>query len=67
MWPAGNTTAGVDRGHHRGRCGLGCDDGHDQRRRPAVLLYLLSGNDPPQVNRANIVTYYFLNAVPADS
>jgi hypothetical protein len=25
-----------------------------------VLLYLLSGNDPPQVNRANIVTYYFL-------
>ncbi len=27
---------------------------------PPVLLYLLSGNDPPQVNRANIVTYYFL-------
>jgi uncharacterized membrane protein YfcA len=25
-----------------------------------VLLYLLSGNDPPRVNRANIVTYYFL-------
>ncbi len=27
---------------------------------PPVLLYLLSGNDSPQVNRANIVTYYFL-------
>ena len=27
---------------------------------PPVLIYLLSGNDPPQVNRANIVTYYFL-------
>ena len=27
---------------------------------PPVLLYLLSGNDPPRVNRANIVTYYFL-------
>jgi uncharacterized membrane protein YfcA len=27
---------------------------------PPVLLYLLSGNDPPAVNRANIVTYYFL-------
>ncbi|MBS0538849.1 MAG: sulfite exporter TauE/SafE family protein [Proteobacteria bacterium] len=27
---------------------------------PPVLLYLLSGNDPPSVNRANIVTYYFL-------
>jgi uncharacterized membrane protein YfcA len=27
---------------------------------PPVLLYLLSGNDPPQVNRANVVTYYFL-------
>ncbi|UYN96641.1 MAG: sulfite exporter TauE/SafE family protein [Enhydrobacter sp.] len=27
---------------------------------PPVLLYLLSGTDPPQVNRANIVTYYFL-------
>ena len=27
---------------------------------PPVLLYLLSGNDPPLVNRANIVTYYFL-------
>ena len=27
---------------------------------PPVLLYLLSGNDPPQVNRANIVSYYFL-------
>lgn len=27
---------------------------------PPVLLYLLSGNDAPQVNRANIVTYYFL-------
>jgi uncharacterized membrane protein YfcA len=27
---------------------------------PPVLLYLLSGNDTPQVNRANIVTYYFL-------
>jgi uncharacterized membrane protein YfcA len=27
---------------------------------PPVLLYLLSGNDPPQVTRANIVTYYFL-------
>jgi uncharacterized membrane protein YfcA len=27
---------------------------------PPVLLYLLSGNDPPHVNRANIVTYYFL-------
>jgi uncharacterized membrane protein YfcA len=27
---------------------------------PPVLLYLLSGNDPPEVNRANIVTYYFL-------
>jgi uncharacterized membrane protein YfcA len=25
-----------------------------------VLLYLLSGNDRPEVNRANIVTYYFL-------
>jgi uncharacterized membrane protein YfcA len=27
---------------------------------PPVLLYLLSGDDSPQVNRANIVTYYFL-------
>jgi uncharacterized membrane protein YfcA len=27
---------------------------------PPVLLYLLSGDDPPKVNRANIVTYYFL-------
>jgi uncharacterized membrane protein YfcA len=27
---------------------------------PPVLLYLLSGKDPPEVNRANIVTYYFL-------
>ena len=27
---------------------------------PPVLLYLLSGEDPPAVNRANIVTYYFL-------
>ncbi|HKV15081.1 MAG TPA: sulfite exporter TauE/SafE family protein [Reyranella sp.] len=27
---------------------------------PPVLLYLLSGNDSPKVNRANIVTYYFL-------
>jgi len=27
---------------------------------PPVLLYLLSGKDPPAVNRANIVTYYFL-------
>jgi uncharacterized membrane protein YfcA len=27
---------------------------------PPVLLYLLSGKDPPSVNRANIVTYYFL-------
>ena len=27
---------------------------------PPVLVYLLSGNDPPAVNRANIVTYYFL-------
>jgi uncharacterized protein len=27
---------------------------------PPVLLYLLSGNDSPRVNRANIVTYYFL-------
>jgi uncharacterized membrane protein YfcA len=27
---------------------------------PPVLLYLLSGNDSPAVNRANIVTYYFL-------
>jgi uncharacterized membrane protein YfcA len=27
---------------------------------PPVLLYLLSGNDTPAVNRANIVTYYFL-------
>lgn len=27
---------------------------------PPVLLYLLSGNDRPEVNRANIVTYYFL-------
>jgi uncharacterized membrane protein YfcA len=27
---------------------------------PPVLLYLLSGNDPPHINRANIVTYYFL-------
>jgi uncharacterized membrane protein YfcA len=27
---------------------------------PPVLLYLLSGNDPPLVNRANIVSYYFL-------
>src|SRR5260370_8794394 len=27
---------------------------------PPVLLYLLSGNDPPLVNRANVVTYYFL-------
>ena len=27
---------------------------------PPVLLYLLSGNDSPVVNRANIVTYYFL-------
>jgi uncharacterized membrane protein YfcA len=27
---------------------------------PPVLIYLLSGNDPPAVNRANIVTYYFL-------
>ncbi|MBS0224394.1 MAG: sulfite exporter TauE/SafE family protein [Proteobacteria bacterium] len=27
---------------------------------PPVLLYLLSGNDPPDVNRANIVTYCFL-------
>ena len=27
---------------------------------PPVLLYLLSGEDPPEVNRANIVTYYFL-------
>jgi uncharacterized membrane protein YfcA len=27
---------------------------------PPVLLYLLSGNSPPRVNRANIVTYYFL-------
>lgn len=27
---------------------------------PPVLLYLLSGKDSPQVNRANIVTYYFL-------
>jgi uncharacterized membrane protein YfcA len=27
---------------------------------PPVLLYLLSGRDAPQVNRANIVTYYFL-------
>jgi uncharacterized protein len=27
---------------------------------PPVLLYLLSGSDPPLVNRANIVTYYFL-------
>jgi uncharacterized membrane protein YfcA len=27
---------------------------------PPVLLYLLSLNDPPNVNRANIVTYYFL-------
>src|SRR5690349_15244871 len=27
---------------------------------PPVLLYLLSGNDPPAINRANIVTYYFL-------
>ncbi len=27
---------------------------------PPVLLYLLSGKDPPRVNRANIVTYYFL-------
>ncbi len=27
---------------------------------PPVLLYLLSGNDSPTVNRANIVTYYFL-------
>ena len=27
---------------------------------PPVLLYLLSGNDSPSVNRANIVTYYFL-------
>jgi uncharacterized membrane protein YfcA len=27
---------------------------------PPVLIYLLSFNDPPNVNRANIVTYYFL-------
>jgi uncharacterized membrane protein YfcA len=27
---------------------------------PPVLLYLLSGEDSPAVNRANIVTYYFL-------
>ena len=27
---------------------------------PPVLLYLLSGNDPPAVTRANIVTYYFV-------
>jgi len=27
---------------------------------PPVLLYLLPGNDPPAVHRANIVTYYFL-------
>lgn len=27
---------------------------------PPVLLYLLSGRDSPAVNRANIVTYYFL-------
>ncbi len=27
---------------------------------PPVLLYLLSLNDPPNVNRANIVTYYFV-------
>ena len=27
---------------------------------PPVLLYLLSFNDPPNVNRANIVTYYFV-------
>ena len=27
---------------------------------PPVLIYLLSGNDPIEVNRANIVTYYFL-------
>jgi hypothetical protein len=27
---------------------------------PPVLLYLLSGEDPPAVNRANIVTYSFL-------
>jgi uncharacterized membrane protein YfcA len=27
---------------------------------PPVLLYLLSGDDSPAVNRANIVTYYFL-------
>jgi uncharacterized protein len=27
---------------------------------PPVLLYLLSGDDRPEVNRANIVTYYFL-------
>ena len=27
---------------------------------PPVLLYLLSLNDPPGINRANIVTYYFV-------
>jgi uncharacterized membrane protein YfcA len=27
---------------------------------PPVLLYLLSFGDPPNVNRANIVTYYFV-------
>jgi len=27
---------------------------------PPVLLYLLSLNDPPSINRANIVTYYFV-------
>src|SRR5260221_12236099 len=31
---------------------------------PPVLLYLLSGNDLPTVNRAHIVTYYFLTQFP---
>jgi hypothetical protein len=45
-----------DRGRRLGR-----DDGHHQRRRTAgAALSLVGGTIRPQVNRANIVTYYFL-------
>jgi uncharacterized membrane protein YfcA len=50
-WPVASATVGALSGAMMATTSVGG---------PPVLLYLLSGNDPPAVNRANIVTYYFL-------